>query len=96
MDTSVCKNIYSLRIARPLGADHTHDKFINYKFIRDELKRQSTDGVNFLLYTPSYLCQQYIAVTLQEISKIHQTLWGFKVSSIFLSKVNINMQCTGC
>lgn len=92
MNVDIFKSIYEHRNIYPLGIGSNHENFRDFKYIRDEISRQTGDGFVFLLLTPNYFDKPYTTEILQEISKDHRIIGIFNVGAIFYPLTNINMQ----
>ena len=91
MDVSIFKDIYVHRNEYPLGIGRNHENFRDFKYIHDELQRQSSD-FTFLLLTPNYFDKPFTTEILQEISRDHHVVGIFNMGAIFHPLTNINMQ----
>ena len=91
MDVSIFKDIYVHRNEYPLGIGTNHENFRDFKYINDELARQTSD-FKFLLLTPSYFDKPYTAEILKEISRNNEMVGIFNMGAIFHPLTNINMQ----
>lgn len=91
MNVSIFKDIYVHRNEYPLNIGRNHENFRDFKYIHDELTRQTSD-TKFLLLTPSYFDKPYAAEILQEIASDHHIVGIFNMGAIFHPLTNINMQ----
>jgi hypothetical protein len=91
MDISVFKDLYLHRNNYPLGTSRNHENFRDFKYIHDELKRQTRD-IKFLLLAPNYFDKFYTTQILQEISRDNRIVGIFNMGAVFHPLTNIGMQ----
>lgn len=91
MNEQIFRDLYDQRNKYPLGVNRSHENYRDFKYINDELARQS-DDFKFLLLTPNYFDKPYTSEILQKISTDNHIIGLFNMGAIFHPLTNINVQ----